>query len=122
MSVRVLGVLSLLIGIGLVAGCSQSVQEQEASSSDPIADVQKVAFNPNEPAVTFNVPNMSCEHHCVPVVTETLQSMAGVKAVEVDLETKTARVNVDEKQFDTDGALAKLSAEGYESTLSESAN
>jgi copper chaperone len=42
--------------------------------------------------VTYSIPSMHCAH-CVRAVTEELSAVAGVDAVNVDLETKTATVS-----------------------------
>lgn len=61
--------------------------------------------------ITYTVPDMSCGH-CKSAVTAELESVAGVKDVDVDLKTK--RVVVRGEALD-DGALrAAIVEAGYE--------
>lgn len=41
--------------------------------------------------VTYKIPNISC-HHCVHTIKSELSELAGVKSVEADVETKTAKI------------------------------
>jgi copper chaperone CopZ len=59
------------------------------------------------PTVDFSVPGMHCES-CVAHVESILAEQPGVKDVEVDLESLTAKVAVDEKKFDGEKAVAAL--------------
>ena len=82
---------------------------EEATSDAAAASVTPVVFNVEDaPTITFDVPDMMCEHSCVPTVRETLAKQPGVKDVKVELETKTATVAVDKDQFDPDAAVAAL--------------
>jgi len=44
--------------------------------------------------VTYKIPNISC-HHCVHTIKTELSDIAGVKSVEADVETKTAKIVFD---------------------------
>ena len=59
------------------------------------------------PTVDFSVPGMHCES-CVAHVESILADQPGVKDVQVDLESLTAKVAVDEKEFDGEKAVAAL--------------
>jgi copper chaperone CopZ len=88
----------------LLVGCGE--QEREGSTS---ITVTKAAFNAaGAPTIQFEVPDMMCEESCAKAVKETLAAQAGAKEVVVDFPKKLATVAVDEKEFDSDAALAAL--------------
>jgi copper ion binding protein len=66
-----------------------------------------------EKTITIPVEGMSCEH-CVRAVKGALETQKGVKAVEVSLEGKSARVIYDEGLIDLDALKAAILEEGYQ--------
>jgi copper chaperone CopZ len=95
----------------LAIGCSQSTENQfsKVPAEEPAAEATPAVFNvEGAPTVAFSVPDMMCEHSCVPMVRETLAEQPGVKDVKVDLQAKTATVAVDKDEFDADKAIAAL--------------
>jgi copper chaperone CopZ len=106
------------LGIALLIGCSESApvddtalsnSEAAAMVAEETAQATPAVFNAEgAPTVAFSVPDMMCEHACVPAVREVLAKQPGVKDVKVELETKTATVAVDESQFDAEAAVAAL--------------
>jgi copper chaperone len=68
--------------------------------------------------LTYLVPGMSCEH-CGAAVTQEVGKVAGVAAVDVDLETKLVRI----AGSDVDGAavVAAIDEAGYDAVLSATA-
>ena len=60
---------------------------------------------------TYAVPGMHCAH-CEAAVTEELEGVAGVAAVDVDLETK--RVTVRGKGLDDAALVAAIDEAGYD--------
>lgn len=64
---------------------------------------------------TLKVEGMMCQH-CVKHVTEALQGVAGVEAVEVSLEAGTATVTCADNVADDD-LLAAVRAGGYECAM-----
>lgn len=64
---------------------------------------------PRQSAQIFNVPDISCGH-CVTAITGEVSSLAGVTAVEVDLETKTVTVT----GGDHDAIVAAIDEAGYD--------
>jgi copper chaperone CopZ len=95
----------------LAIGCSQSSENQfsKVAVEEPAAEAMPAVFNAEgAPTVAFSVPDMMCEHSCVPTVRETLAGQPGVTDVKVDLEAKTATVAVDKDEFDADKAIAAL--------------
>jgi copper chaperone len=61
--------------------------------------------------MTYSVPGMSCGH-CRTSVTTEVEKVAGVTAVDVDLESK--RVSVAGEQLDDDAIRAAIDAAGYD--------
>lgn len=98
----------------LAVGCSK----QDVAVDVPSIDIgmETVAFNPdNAPTVEFDVPKMHCEV-CVSKIQKTLEEQSGVVDVQVDLETKTAVVAIDETLFDANGAVEALMAADFKET------
>ena len=71
-----------------------------------------------EKTVTIPVEGMSCEH-CVRAVKGALEAQKGVKAAEVSLEGKSARVVYEDALVGLDELKAAILEEGYE-VVSES--
>jgi copper chaperone len=63
--------------------------------------------------ITIPVEGMSCEH-CVRAVKGALETQNGVKAVEVSLEGKSARVVYDDGLIGLDALKAAILEEGYQ--------
>ena len=62
---------------------------------------------------TYTVPDMSCGH-CKAAVTQELSALAGVRSVEVDLDTKL--VTVSGENLDDAALRAAIDDAGYEAT------
>jgi copper chaperone CopZ len=98
--------LAAVASIALLTGCNESTPVEETLSNSEAAPA---VFNAERaPTVAFSVPDMMCEHSCVPAVREVLAKQPGVKDVKVELETKTATVAVDESEFDAEAAVGAL--------------
>jgi len=65
-----------------------------------------------EKTITIAVEGMSCEH-CVRAVKSAVEAQKGVKAVEVSLEGKSARVVYEEGLIGPDELKAAILEEGY---------
>ena len=61
---------------------------------------------------TYQVPDVSCGH-CKRAIESAVGAMAGVSAVEVDVESKTVAIAFDEGAVAEDAILATLAGEGY---------
>jgi copper chaperone len=64
--------------------------------------------------LTYSVPSVSCAH-CQAAITEEVSVLAGVEAVDVDLETKTVTVTGD--PLDDEAIIAAIDEAGYEVAL-----
>lgn len=60
---------------------------------------------------TYNVPDISC-NHCKHAIEGEVKNVAGVKAVEVDVKTKTVRVEAD--PLDAEAIIRAIDEAGYE--------
>jgi copper chaperone CopZ len=58
--------------------------------------------------VTYHIPNISC-HHCVHTIQSELSEVPGVKSVEADVVTKTAKIVFDAPADET--VIKKVLAE-----------
>jgi copper ion binding protein len=63
------------------------------------------------PSRTYTVPGMSCEH-CRTAVTEEVGAVAGVEAVDVDLDAK--RVTVSGEALDDEAIRSAIDEAGYD--------
>lgn len=63
-------------------------------------------------SVTFNVPDISCEH-CERTVTQALSPVAGVQEVRVDIPAKQVHVTYDAEAVGVDQMRAILQEEEY---------
>jgi copper chaperone len=61
--------------------------------------------------LTYSVPDISCGH-CRSAITSEVSEVAGVQAVEVDLDAKTVTVTGD--PFDEQAIIAAIDEAGYE--------
>jgi copper chaperone len=62
--------------------------------------------------VTFNVPNISCEH-CQRTIISALTPVDGVRGVAVDIPAKEVRVDYDETRIDIEHLKMILQEEEY---------
>jgi copper chaperone len=62
------------------------------------------------PQLTYRVPGMTCTH-CTAAVTAEVTKLAGVRDVEVDLDTKLVRVDGD---VDAAAVVAAIDEAGYD--------
>jgi copper chaperone len=62
--------------------------------------------------VTFNVPNISCEH-CQRTIISALTPVDGVRGVAVDIPAKEVRVDYDETRIDIEHLKMILQEEDY---------
>jgi copper chaperone len=65
----------------------------------------------DDTALAYRVAGMTC-HHCTVAVTEEVEQIAGVRAVDVDLDTKLVRVHGD--GVDPAAVVGAIAEAGYE--------
>lgn len=99
-------VISICLGIVLLAGCSEQAAKSPAVDSTAVT---QASFNKaGAPTVEFSVPDMMCPEGCGAKVKEILSEQPGAKDVLVDFPAKTAKVAVDKDKFDAKQAVAAL--------------
>lgn len=64
--------------------------------------------------IELSIEGMTCDH-CVNAVTGALKEVPGVKAAQVDLESKSA--SVEGEQVDVQALIAAVEEEGYEAAV-----
>ncbi|MCA9235240.1 MAG: heavy-metal-associated domain-containing protein [Planctomycetales bacterium] len=105
------------LGAALIVAVTLGCTDAPSADKTTATEAAPAAFNvAGLPTVEFSVPDMMCETSCVPAVRKSLAARPGVKDVQVDLETKTAVVAVDEAEFDADAAVADLLDLGFKDT------
>jgi copper chaperone CopZ len=103
--------VSIAIGVVLVAGCAQQGDEGLTSAA---GSLNSASFNlSGAPTIEFSVPDMMCPDSCAVTTREILAAQPGAKDVLVDFEAKTATVAIEEGKFNTDDALAALADRGF---------
>ncbi len=70
-----------------------------------------MGYNDGMPTITYSVPGVSCAH-CRQAIVEEVSAVAGVAAVEVDLEAK--QVTVSAEPLDEPAIVAAIDEAGYE--------
>jgi Cu+-exporting ATPase len=82
--------------------------------------VQEKVLNPdaNYIAAKFEIDGMMCAMGCAKVIEKNIAQMDGVKLVEVDFESKTAKVEYDDEMVNRDLLIANIKKTGdsYEVT------
>lgn len=63
--------------------------------------------------VTINIPSISCSM-CANKIREGMQSMEGIKDVNVNLKSQAVTVNYDSDRINKQGIIKKISSLGYE--------
>jgi copper chaperone CopZ len=85
-----------------------SKPEKEPRVSTPITPSQAPSTTPQ---LTYLVEGMSC-HHCTVAVTDEVTKVAGVAAVDVDLDTKLVRIHG--TAVDASAVVAAIDEAGYD--------
>jgi len=87
---------------------------------DVAAEATPAVFNTaGAPTVEFSLPDMMCPESCAAKAKEILAVQPGVKDVQIDFDTKTATVAIEEGKFDPDAALAALTDRFAQATLTK---
>ncbi len=104
-------IITVILGLVLVVGCSNKAIESPGTTSKPVTPV---AFNTTgAPTVEFSVPDMMCPEGCGVKTKEILSKQPGAKEVVVDFDAKTATVAIEEGTFDPQQAIAALVDHGF---------
>lgn len=92
----------------LLAGCAGE------SSAPPASQAAPAPFNAaGLPTTLVSVPGIDCEG-CAMGVRNSLEGLAGVKEVDVDVATKTATLAIDPAEIDKQAVLDALSGANFD--------
>jgi copper chaperone CopZ len=97
-----------------IISCKQEKNEADVVTIDTTeASEQKtIADNATLEKVQFNIEGMTCAVGCAAKIEKSLNNMDGVKSAKVDFETKTAVVEYDVDQVNTDLLTKRVVANG----------
>lgn len=104
------------IAFGLIAtiSCKKEQTDTEVVTIETTETVEKkaIAENATLAKVEFNVEGMTCAVGCAAKIEKSLNNMDGIKTATVDFETKTATVEYDVDQINTDLLAKRVVANG----------
>ncbi|QKK04114.1 MAG: hypothetical protein HND55_13495 [Pseudomonadota bacterium] len=104
-------VATLVLGLFLLAGCSDE-PDAHASAAEDATERREVVLS---------VPDMTCPT-CPITVRRSLRGVDGVYEAEVDFETKQARAVFDPARTDVDMLIAAVENSGFSATLKSKSN
>ena len=104
------------IAFALIAttSCKKEQTDTEVVTVETTETVEKkiIAENATLAKVEFNVEGMTCAVGCAAKIEKSLNNMDGIKTATVDFETKTAIVEYDVDQINTDLLAERVVANG----------
>lgn len=94
--------------------CKKEQTDTEVVTIETTETVEKKAIEENATLakVEFNVEGMTCAVGCAAKIEKSLNNMDGIKTATVDFETKTAIVEYDVDQINTDLLTKRVIANG----------
>ena len=115
--------LKYILGLFLIAIIVFSCKNEtspETKTVDLSEETTEKVLNPdaNYVAAKFEIDGMMCAMGCAKVIEKNIAQMDGVKTVEVDFESKIAKVEYDEEMVTRDLVIAnvKKTGDSYEVT------
>lgn len=111
---KLLKLVAIAFAITATISCKKEQKDAEVIAIDTTEDVQTntIADNATLAKVQFNVEGMTCAVGCAAKIEKSLNNMDGVKAASVDFESKTAVVEYDVDQINTDLLTKRVVANG----------
>ncbi len=113
-------ILALFMISFVVISCKNESSPETKTVEVASEEVKEKVLNPeaNYVAAKFEIDGMMCAMGCAKVIEKNIAQMDGVKTVEVDFESKTARVEYDEEMVNRDLLIAnvKKTGDSYEVT------
>jgi Cu+-exporting ATPase len=106
-------VLTLVAAVLVLAACKNETSP-ETQTVDFGAETSEKALNPDAEyiAAKFEIDGMMCAMGCAKVIEKNLALMDGVRTVEVDFESKTAKIEYDEAMVNPDLVVASVKKTG----------
>jgi len=113
-------ILTIIVVALVVTSCKNETSPEIKTVDVNQEQVQEKVLNPdaNYIAAKFEIDGMMCAMGCAKVIEKNIAQMDGVKTVEVDFESKTAKVEYDEEMVNRDLLIANIKKTGdsYEVT------
>jgi periplasmic mercuric ion binding protein len=106
-------VFTLAVAVLVLAACKNE-SSPETQAVDFGAETSEKALNPDAEYIgaKFEIDGMMCAMGCAKVIEKNLALMDGVRSVEVDFESKTAKIEYDEAMVNRDQVLASIKKTG----------
>ncbi len=102
-------VFTLAVAVLVLTACKNETSP-ETQTVDFGAETSEKILNPDAEyvAAKFEIEGMMCAMGCAKVIEKNLAQMDGVKAVEVDFESKTAKIEYDTDMVNRDLVMASV--------------
>jgi periplasmic mercuric ion binding protein len=106
--------LFTLATVVLVMTACKNETTPETKTVDLGAEATEKTLNPDAEyiAAKFEIDGMMCAMGCAKVIEKNLAQMDGVRSVEVDFESKTAKIEYDEAMVNPDLVMASVNKTG----------
>lgn len=112
--------LTLFVVVMVLSSCKNETSPETKTVEINQEQVIEKKLNPDAAytAAKFEIDGMMCAMGCAKVIEKNMAQMDGVKRVEIDFESKIAKVEYDEKMVNKDLLIAnvKKTGESYEVT------
>ncbi|MEX0997970.1 MAG: heavy metal-associated domain-containing protein [Flavobacteriaceae bacterium] len=113
-------ILGLFVISAILVSCKNETSPETKTVEVANEEVKEKVLNPdaNYVAAKFEIEGMMCAMGCAKVIEKNIAQMDGVKTVEVDFESKIAKVEYDEAMVNKDLVIAnvKKTGDSYEVT------
>ena len=111
---KTLKLVALAFALIATISCKKEQTDNDVVTIETTETVEKkaIAENATLAKVEFNVEGMTCAVGCAAKIEKSLNNMDGIKTATVDFETKTAIVEYDVDQINTDLLTKRVVANG----------
>lgn len=111
---KLLKLVAIAFALTATISCKKEQKDSEVITIDTTEKAQKkeIADNATLAKVQFNIEGMTCAKGCAAKIEKSLNNMEGVKTASVDFESKTAVVEYDVDQINTNLLAERVVANG----------
>ena len=111
---KTLKLVAMAFALIATISCKKEQTDNDVVTIETTETVEKkaIAENATLAKVEFNVEGMTCAVGCAAKIEKSLNNMDGIKTATVDFETKTAIVEYDVDQINTDLLTKRVVANG----------
>lgn len=111
-------ILTLAVVVLVLVSCKNETAP-ETQTVDLGTETKEKVLNPdaNYVAANFEIDGMMCAMGCAKVIEKNLAQMDGVKSVQVDFETKLAKIEYDEAMVNPEIVIANVKNTGETYTV-----